>query len=118
MELRSNWTTSAPPTEKLPAGVEYLLEMVKSSRPRDAGWYGARDIVEFRSNGGGQVVGRFTTEQLWALGWSVKRTDYGVILSAKGNEIIATTWPVDPFGEQSSATTARKARPLGLHRAR
>ncbi|MET4573238.1 zona occludens toxin [Stenotrophomonas rhizophila] len=98
---------AAAPAEKLPAGVEYLLEMVKSSRPRHAGWYGARDIVEFRSNGGGQVVDRFTTEQLWALGWSVKRTEYGVILSAKGNEIIATTWPVDPFGEQSSATTAR-----------
>lgn len=26
---------------------------------------------------------------------------------AKGHEIIATTWPVDPFGEQSDATTAR-----------
>ena len=30
-----------------------------------------------------------------------------VILSAKGNEIIATSWPVDPFGEQSANTTAR-----------
>jgi zona occludens toxin len=98
---------AAAPAEKPLAGVEYLLKMVKSSRPRHAGWYGARDIVEFRSNGGGQVMDRFTTEQLWALRWLVKRTEYGVILSAKGNEIIATTWPVDPFGEQSSATTAR-----------
>lgn len=57
--------------------------------------------------GGGQVLDRFTTEQLWALGWSVKRTEFGVLLSAKGHEIIATTWPVDPFGEQSDSTTER-----------
>ena len=56
---------------------------------------------------GGQVLDRFTTEQLWALGWSVKRTEFGVLLSAKGHEIIATTWPVDPFGEQSDSTTER-----------
>lgn len=93
--------------EVLPAGVQYILDMAANARARHAGWYGHRDIVEFRSTGGGQVVDRLTTEQLWALGWSVKRTEFGVILSAKGNEIIATSWPVDPFGEQSANTTAR-----------
>jgi zona occludens toxin len=93
--------------EKLPAGVQYILDMAANARARHAGWYGQRDIVEFRASGGGQVLDRFTTEQLWALGWSVKRTEFGVLLSAKGHEIIATTWPVDPFGEQSDATTAR-----------
>lgn len=93
--------------ERLPAGVQYVLDMTANARARHAGWYGQRDIVEFRATGGGQVLDRFTTEQLWALGWSVKRTEFGVLLSAKGHEIIATTWPVDPFGEQSDATTAR-----------
>lgn len=93
--------------EPVPAGVQYILDMAANARARHAGWYGQRDIVEFRSTGGGQVVDRLTTEQLWALGWSVKRTEFGVILSAKGNEIIATSWPVDPFGEQSANTTAR-----------
>jgi zona occludens toxin len=97
-------STSKP---KMPAGVAYVLEIAETSRARHAGWYGARDIVEFRALGGGQVIDRFTTEQLWALGWSVKRTEFGVVLSAKGNEIIATSWPVDPFGEQSAQSTAR-----------
>ncbi len=48
-----------------------------------------------------------TTRKVWALGWSVKRAEFGVLLSAKGHEISATTWPVDPFGEQSDASTAR-----------
>ena len=30
-----------------------------------------------------------------------------MLIQAKGHEIIAATWPVDPFGEQSDATTAR-----------
>lgn len=85
--------------------------MAANARARHAGWYGQRDIVEFRASGGGQVLDRFTTEQLWALGWSVKRTEFGVLLSAKGHEIIATTWPADPFGEQSDATTARETQP-------
>lgn len=93
--------------EVLPAGVQYILDMAVQARARHAGWYGHRDIVEFRALGGGQVLDRFTTEQLWALGWSVKRTEFGVLLSAKGHEIIATTWPVDPFGEQSESTTER-----------
>lgn len=93
--------------EKLPAGVQYVLDMAANARARHAGWYGQRDIVEFRASGGGQVLDRFTTEQLWALGWSVKRTEFGVLLTAKGHEIIATTWPVDPFGEQSNSTTER-----------
>lgn len=93
--------------EKLPAGVQYVLDMAANARARHAGWYGQRDIVEFRASGGGQVLDRFTTEQLWALGWSVKRTEFGVLLSARGHEIIATTWPVDPFGEQSDSTTER-----------
>ncbi|HHA2826071.1 TPA: Zona occludens toxin, partial [Stenotrophomonas maltophilia] len=93
--------------EKMPAGVQYILDMAANARARHAGWYGHRDIVEFRASGGGQVLDRFTTEQLWALGWSVKRTEFGVLLSAKGHEIIATTWPVDPFGEQSDSTTER-----------
>ncbi|HGM4891132.1 TPA: zonular occludens toxin domain-containing protein [Stenotrophomonas maltophilia] len=93
--------------ERLPAGVQYILDMAANARARHAGWYGHRDIVEFRASGGGQVLDRFTTEQLWALGWSVKRTEFGVLLSAKGHEIIATTWPVDPFGEQSDSTTER-----------
>lgn len=93
--------------EAFPARVQYILDMAANARARHAGWYGQRDIVEFRATGGGQVADRLTTEQLWALGWSVKRTEFGVILSAKGNEIIATSWPVDPFGEQSAQTTAR-----------
>lgn len=76
--------------EKLPAGVQYILDMAANARARHAGWYGQRDIVEFRASGGGQVLDRFTTEQPWALGWSVKRTEFGVLLSAKGHEIIAT----------------------------
>lgn len=100
-------TAAAAAKPKQPAGVEYVLKVAETARARHAGWYGARDIVEFRSIGGGQVVDRFTTEQLWALGWSVKRTAFGVILSAKGNEIIATSWPVDSFGEQSAQTTER-----------
>lgn len=100
--------TPAPAVkEAVPAGVQYILDMAANARARHAGWYGQRDIVEFRATGGGQVVDRLTTEQLWALGWSVRRTEFGVILSAKGNEIIATSWPVDPFGEQSAQTTAR-----------
>lgn len=93
--------------EKLPAGVQYVLDMTANARARHAGWYGHRDIVEFRASGGGQVLDRFTTEQLWALGWSVKGTEFGVLLSARAHEIIATTWPVDPFGEQSDSTTER-----------
>lgn len=93
--------------ERLPAGVQYVLDMTANARERHAGWHGQRDIVEFRATGGGQALDRFTTEQLWALGWSVTRTEFGVLLSAKGHEIIATTWSVDPFGEQSDATTAR-----------
>lgn len=93
--------------EVLPAGVQYILDMAVQARARHAGWYGRRDIFEFRALGGGQVLDRFTTEQLWALGWSVKRTEFGVLLSAKGHEIIATTLPVDPFGEQSDSTTER-----------
>ncbi len=92
--------------EALQAGVQYILDMVAQARARHAGWHGQRDTVEFRATGGGQVLDRFTTEQLWALGWSVKRTKLGVLLSAKGHEIIATSWPVDPFGEQSGSTTA------------
>lgn len=106
----STLVTKAPSPavkEPVPAGVQYILDMAANARARHAGWYGQRDIVEFRATGGGQVVDRLTTEQLWALGWSVKRTEFGVILSAKGNEIIATSWPVDPFGEQSAQTTAR-----------
>lgn len=48
-----------------------------------------------------------TTEQPRALGHSVTRKEFGVLIQAKGHEIIAATWPVDPFGEQSDATTAR-----------
>lgn len=100
-------TAPSAKADVLPAGIQYIVNLAATSRARHAGWYGQRDIVEFRGSGGGQVLDRFTTEQLWALGWSVKRTEYGVLLSAKGHEIIATTWPVDPFGEQSSNTTAR-----------
>lgn len=69
-------TVDAPkPKEKLPAGVQYILDMAANARARHAGWYGHRDIVEFRASGGGQVLDRFITEQLWALGWSVRRTN-------------------------------------------
>lgn len=97
----------AKAAERLPPGVQYVLDIAATSRARHAGSYGETDIVEFRATGGGQVVDRFTTQQLWALGWSVKRTDYGVLVSTRTHEIIATSWPVDPFGEQSAQTTAR-----------
>jgi len=64
-----------------------------------------------RFNGcSGQIVEWLTTEQLLALDRPVKRTEFGVMLSTKGNEIneiIATSLPMDPFGKQSTQSTAR-----------
>lgn len=102
-------STTAPDQkrEPVPAGVRYILDLAETSRVRHAGYLESRDVVEFRATGGGQVLDRFTTEQLWALGWSVRRTEYGVLLKALRHEIIATRWPVDPMGEQSNATTER-----------
>lgn len=57
-------TAQAAATPKQPTGVEYVLKVAETARARHASWYGARDIVEFRSIGAGQVVDRFTTEQL------------------------------------------------------
>lgn len=37
--------------EKMPAGVQYILDMAANARARHAGWYGHRDIVEFRASG-------------------------------------------------------------------
>lgn len=58
--------------------------LAANARARRTGWQGQLDIVEFRASGGGQVLDRFTTEQLWALGWSVKRTEFGLLLRLRG----------------------------------
>ncbi|XQA76267.1 zonular occludens toxin domain-containing protein [Xanthomonas sacchari] len=96
------------PNKDLPPGVRYVVDLASSARPRYAGSFGVIDVVEFRANGGGQVLDRFTTAQLWALGWSVDRTAYGAILRSKDRQIIATSWPVDDeLGQQSVQTTDR-----------
>ncbi|WP_308694623.1 zonular occludens toxin domain-containing protein [Xanthomonas albilineans] len=95
-------------SKDLPPGVRYIVDLAASARPRYAGSFGAVDVVEFRATGGGQVLDRFTTAQLWALGWYVDRTAYGALLRSKDREIIATSWPVDDdLGQQSVQTTER-----------
>lgn len=111
-------TTTAPATaitsvvkqerkEELPAGMRYVLDLAAVGRTRYAGAFGDIDVIEFRGNGGGQVLDRFTTAQLWALGWSVTRTEYGALLRARDQQIIATAWPVDAIGVQSMQTADR-----------
>jgi len=96
------------PDKDLPVGVRYVVDLAASGRPRYSGSFGAVDVIEFRATGGGQVLDRFTTAQLWALGWSVDRTAFGAILRAKDREIIATSWPIgDELGQQSVQTTDR-----------
>lgn len=91
----------------LPPGMRYVLDLAATARPRYAGSFGERDLIEFRANGGGQVIDAFTTEQLWALGWAVRRTAYGAVLYARDREIIATGWPIDTLGVQSVQTADR-----------
>jgi zona occludens toxin len=96
------------PDKDLPVGVRYVVDLAASGRPRYSGSFGAIDVVEFRATGGGQVLDRFTTAQLWALGWSVDRTAFGAILRARDKEIIVTSWPIgDELGQQSMQTTDR-----------
>lgn len=97
----------APKEDVVPPGVRYVLDLASTGRTRYAGAFGDRDMIEFRGNGGGQVLDRFTTEQLWALGWSVIRTGYGALLTAKDQQIIATAWPVDTLGVQSMQTASK-----------
>ncbi|MGQ5299452.1 zonular occludens toxin domain-containing protein [Xanthomonas arboricola] len=93
--------------EKLPPGMRYVLDLAAAGRTRYSGSVGEVDLIEFRGDGGGQVMERLTTKQLWALGWSVTRTEYGALLAAKDRQIIATSWPIDVLGVQSVQTTDR-----------
>jgi zona occludens toxin len=100
----------APPKAKLSPGVSYVVELMRTARPRLLGTYESngrtRVIVEFRAMQG-QAMDRLTGEQLEDLGFQVTLTRYGAMAKGEGETIIFTQWPIDPIFAQSTATTAR-----------
>ncbi len=89
------------PVEVLPPGIAYLLALPPDTRPRYLGEIGGRHLVEWREDGGSQVVERLDSLQLSALGWSLQATGYGLLATYKTNSIVFTPWPVEPRFQQS-----------------
>jgi zona occludens toxin len=86
-------------------GVAYIMALVKENRPRTVGKFVKGDgteggFVDFVS-GQGHVAERLTIDQLKTLGWRVNPTNYGYVLLAEGEAIIATEWPIDRWGTVS-----------------
>lgn len=46
----------------------------------------------------------FTLEEIRALGWTVKRTGYGVLLEKQGVAYVARPWPIDVYGRVDNRT--------------
>jgi zona occludens toxin len=42
---------------------------------------------------------RMSRKEVFALGWSIERTDYGLVLRKEGVEHVARAWPMDNFGK-------------------
>ncbi|MCD9125855.1 zonular occludens toxin domain-containing protein [Luteimonas fraxinea] len=100
------------PEKKGPPGIAYVTDLLKTTRARHAGSYGAQSLVEFRAVGGGAVLDRLTTRQLEALGWTVEAEPFGVRLTFEDTTVIATAWPIDlPY--QQSERTAQNIRAAG-----
>ena len=96
------------PEKKLPAGISYVVELQGKARPRYAGSFGERQILEFRQPSG-QVIERLYSEQFIALGWTIEAMPFGVIARWEDREIIFTSWPLDLPGQQSEQTARRIA---------
>jgi zona occludens toxin len=46
---------------------------------------------------------RFYSHEIEALGWTVKETGYGVLLTLDDRSYVVRPWPIDPFGRASNA---------------
>lgn len=55
---------------------------------------------------------RMTRKDVASLGWSIKRHDYGILISKDGVEYVARAWPLDNWGKVPQQTiTAMKPGP-------
>lgn len=94
-----------PPKPSLPPQIAYLLELPDEPRPRYLGSIGDLHYVEWRVDGGSEVIERLNSKQLNAMGWSVMPTDYGMTITYKTETIVFTPWPVEPRFQQSERLT-------------
>lgn len=97
---------SAAPEVKHSPEVALVLQYSSTGRPRYAGSINDLHVVEWRAPGG-QVLDRFTSEQMIALGWTIQRTEFGIIARADGEMLIFTAWPLDEIFSQSEQTAQR-----------
>lgn len=86
--------------------VALILQYSKTARPRYAGTINDLHLVEWRSVGG-QVLDRFTSEQMIAMGWTIQRTQFGIVARADEETLIFTGWPLDEIFSQSEQTAQR-----------
>jgi len=93
--------------------------LISSYRPRISGVIETKDkiygYVDFL-DGSFHVKERLTIDSVIALGWTVERKPFGVIISKDDETHIVTSWPIDPFGavsQHTRASPALTARPSG-----
>lgn len=97
-----------------PPGISYIVDLLEDARPRYAGSIGRYHLVEFRTDGGWEVVERLTTLQLSALGWSVTPTAYGMRADYEDQTVIFTPWPLEDRRLQQSTLTGEALRAMPL----
>lgn len=102
-----------PVTEPKPVSIDYLHDQSQKYQVRLTGIIDRLDgesgqsafefIIEFL-DGSYRVKERMMRPDVVALGWSIERHDYGLLLYKDGHEIIARPWPLDNFGKVPQRT--------------
>jgi len=107
--------TQEPEKEKEPEPLDYVDEMAQKTRFRLAGiiespdgeFWGRVDALDNSM----RVKERFTVRDLRALGWTVEKYEYGLLIRKSGDDrtvkYVVRPWPIDPFGRVSQAQQQR-----------
>ena len=93
------------PRDNMSEPQRYVFELLDEARPRVSAVVGAGSeawgVVEFRAKNQPPME-VLTTRQLAAMGFEVTPTDYGFLLEAEGQTIVATQWPTNEVVRSNS----------------